>query len=521
MHVLRSASHKPFLRRSLTNHHIHAIHRFLTATTTSAVRPGQLEVTSASVVDKGKGLILQFSENESSLFHAPWLWSNEPSSIHPTSGQRTRSISTCFGWKIESARLLSHWKVEQIQGKKTVAIPPGCFHPIGTVYEASQDSQAEHLRSNQAVPYLQVEWKHERRNEQFASFFDVQWLLECRYDQQALNQRRLQQEITTTQALQFDSQPTLVDFDEWITQPDDAALQILDGVFQNGAALMTNVPHHQHLSGSIMESVGEIGKSLASGGSLSHGSLYGDIFHVQAEPGALNIASTNLGLAAHQDLAYYESKPGLQLLHCVKNRGVQGGMSLLIDAMAAALTLKDLAPDLYGVLLECEATFVKQRMNADMVFRMPHIEEDSNGSVIRVSWSPPFEGPMSVKPSLLNDYVAAYSAFERMLDKNLPKDEFYLPLPQSLEKALIDYAHQYSWERQLEEGDVLIFSNQRMLHGRSAFEIAGNDPQNGRHLVGCYTNIDDTLCRYRLLRRRQVQNYETTPHVPFAGNGSA
>ena len=42
-------------------------------------------------------------------------------------------------------------------------------------------------------------------------------------------------------------------------------------------------------------------------------------------------------LRMHQDLAYYESPPGLQLLHCVENgSGVLGGESILIYGMAAA-----------------------------------------------------------------------------------------------------------------------------------------------------------------------------------------
>jgi Taurine catabolism dioxygenase TauD, TfdA family len=57
---------------------------------------------------------------------------------------------------------------------------------------------------------------------------------------------------------------------------------------------------------------------------------------VQSMPDAHNIAYTNIPLCPHQDLAYYESKPGLHVLYCLKNEGVKGGESVLVHAMACS-----------------------------------------------------------------------------------------------------------------------------------------------------------------------------------------
>jgi gamma-butyrobetaine dioxygenase len=35
-------------------------------------------------------------------------------------------------------------------------------------------------------------------------------------------------------------------------------------------------------------------------------------------PDPINVAYSTLGLVMHQDLVYYESPPGLQLLHCMR-----------------------------------------------------------------------------------------------------------------------------------------------------------------------------------------------------------
>jgi gamma-butyrobetaine dioxygenase len=49
----------------------------------------------------------------------------------------------------------------------------------------------------------------------------------------------------------------------------------------------------------------------------------------------------------------------------------------------------------------------------------------------------------------------------------------------------------------LNKGDLVMFDNCRLLHGRTGF-----DPQEGlRHLQGCYIDIDGPRSRYRVLQR--------------------
>ena len=49
------------------------------------------------------------------------------------------------------------------------------------------------------------------------------------------------------------------------------------------------------------------------------------------QEGAINIAYTGEPLASHMDLCYYESPPGLQLLHCLAfDGGVEGGETLTL-----------------------------------------------------------------------------------------------------------------------------------------------------------------------------------------------
>ena len=90
------------------------------------------------------------------------------------------------------------------------------------------------------------------------------------------------------------------------------------------------------------------------------------------------------------------------------------------------------------------------------------------------------------------------------------------------DNALSQYAKTYTWERKLKPGEMLVFNNRRMLHGRRGFSVADDAPieEGQRHLVGCYTNIDDTLNSYRVLLRNRV-GYGTTPSILNVGNGTS
>lgn len=470
----------------------------------------------------------------------PLLWVNDPQYIHPTSGQRLRSLGqfTMDGCAISSADI--------------VVIPPSCvgvvttenstihpqpllgsMHPRGGIYhtksskESTTDDSERHL--------LRV-----KRTSGDESFFDLQWLIDhCREGRIGWLSSTT---TTTTGAIIEDTYHNNVNSEiepssltrvtkdvaiGAITNPNVRSIPIFEyagvmenntngttllramqGIYEHGAILIKGAPPTDTGDESI---VGNLGK-LLSGGRLSHGSLYGDIFHVETKADAENIAYTNVPLPPHQDLTYYESKPFLQLLHCVNDEETDGtdriigGESVLIDAMAAAEELRLIAPDIFNVLCRYEATFLKERDGADMVSPKPHIVTDPTfGQVVEINWSPPFEGPLQLNPQIpLEDYVMAYQAMECLLDDQsaqaLSSTTSSL-LPVSLERTLREYARTYTWEYSLHHGDILVFNNQRMLHGRRGFTMAG---RSRRHLIGCYTDAMETTSHYRqLLRERR------------------
>jgi alpha-ketoglutarate-dependent taurine dioxygenase len=519
----------------------------------------------------------------STLFHAAWLWHNDPSYIHASSGQRMRNVVSFFSSRahIHSVQIAYPDSVdvqavrnvnnEAIAPVRPIPPPPGSLHPIGGVSAISKSD----LHSNLPVPkldqaLLQVIWDTAKGF--IISYYDVSWLLRCRYDHWAsIGDGDQVWEFDFGQKSETRSdQPAFQEFQyselflEVDTVKDDVkscastihCFRLLQSIFENGAALLQNA-NNPYDNGTDFhddkQPVAIVGKIL-SGGQLSHGQLYGDVFHVRDQEAfsgemgyrdqtsaANNIAYTSMALCPHQDLAYYESIPGLQLLHCVANDpdNIIGGESTLIDVLKAAEQFRELAPTLFDILVKCEATFIKQRNNADMIYRRPHILlSPSSHDVTSVRWSPPFEGPLFLPPASVEEYFLAYAAFERMLDNSLPRysarqqvgtsgtNQPLLPqLSSQLESELCDYAHEYTWEYRLKPGEILVFNNQRMLHGRRAYSIRNPFSDvghiKGRHLVGCYTNIDDTLNTYRILRRSFFRDPFCLPFMRNVGNGSS
>lgn len=69
--------------------------------------------------------------------------------------------------------------------------------------------------------------------------------------------------------------------------------------------------------------------------------IYGRTFDVKSTDDPINIAYSPLPLELHQDIPYYESPAGLQLLHCMCfDPEIPGGQSTICDAFAAAEELR-------------------------------------------------------------------------------------------------------------------------------------------------------------------------------------
>jgi gamma-butyrobetaine dioxygenase len=263
----------------------------------------------------------------------------------------------------------------------------------------------------------------------------------------------------------------------------DGTAALCAALVADGVAIVSDCP-----SGDA--TVTNIGSALApAAGPIS--TLYGKSWHVRRPPAALtrddntsnrNIAYSGAFLDLHNDLAYYESMPGIQLLHCQSYHAkVTGGESFFVDAFAAAADLRERDRAAFDVLTAVPVPTMKddaQRANAaKYYYAKPLIALNHEGEIVKVLWSPAFEAPMPLHlgAAALARFYAAYRAFA---------------------KVLLEWRTEKAVRFRLEAGECVVWLQGRVLHGRAAFE----EPEPGmRQLHGCYVNVDDFANRARTL----------------------
>jgi len=201
---------------------------------------------------------------------------------------------------------------------------------------------------------------------------------------------------------------------------------------------------------------------------------FGVVFDVRSVPNAIDLAYTALHLDPHTDNPYRAPVPGVQLLHCLVNE-TRGGLSTLVDGYAVAEALRKRDPEAFRVLSTTPIRFRYRDAVTELTASAPPIELDLNGRVKTIHFSP----RLDFVPLLPPDQLTAYYRARRVFDHLLRTAEFEIRFL-------------------LNGGDLVMFDNCRLLHGRTSF-----DPQDGlRHLQGCYIDIDGPRSLYRVLRRK-------------------
>jgi gamma-butyrobetaine dioxygenase len=201
---------------------------------------------------------------------------------------------------------------------------------------------------------------------------------------------------------------------------------------------------------------------------------FGVLFDVRSVPDAEDLAYTSLALDPHTDNPYRGPVPGIQLLHCLTNR-TAGGLSTLVDGLAVTQALRSEDPGAFAILNRVAVSFRYVDAGVELVANAPLIACGLDGHFAGIHYSP----RLDFVPLLPPDELAAFYRARRLLDGMLRADCFALGF-------------------RLDDGDLVMFDNRRLLHGRTGF-----DPAEGlRHLQGCYIDIDAPRSLYRVLRRR-------------------
>ncbi len=302
---------------------------------------------------------------------------------------------------------------------------------------------------------VRVEWEQETG----AASFEADWL--AAQAAAITGARALQQPRLWLEGARLDAARDFA----WATPAaarDDEGIQAgwLSRLVADGLAFLADVPADP---GAILATVPLAGQVAETN--------YGLLFDVRAVPEPENLAYSDRGLGLHTDNPYREPVPGFQALH-VLVASPDGGESLFADGFALAQQLRREDPDAFEVLAGTAVPFAYRSRNAALSAERPLIQLSCRGEVVAVHYNNRSIQPLPFSAEAAERYYRAYRRFATLLRE-----------PRFMLRFM------------MRAGDLVVFDNQRILHGRTGFTSA----RYPRHLQGCYLTRDSVFSRAALL----------------------
>lgn len=260
------------------------------------------------------------------------------------------------------------------------------------------------------------------------------------------------------------------ELDEYtLPQPGSAAhCDLLDSVARWGAAIINDVPGDESGTEALAALVGRVRETD-----------FGRLFDIVVEPEVWEFSQTGLALDPHTDDPYRYTPSGCSILHCVEV-STSGGDSILVDGFGIAEDFRDENPDAFDLLAEVRVPFVRHRSEAvdqgedvHLLAYAPVISLDRDYDIVGIRFHERSMAPFDVDPGRVGDYYRALIEFT---------------------KAVNDPGRAIQFK--LQPGQAILYDNQRVLHGRTAFGAEGGR----RHLRLCTIGRDQFHSRLRRLR---------------------
>ena len=249
---------------------------------------------------------------------------------------------------------------------------------------------------------------------------------------------------------------------------DDGALRLawLVRLLADGVAFLSEAPGGEDGILAAMQPLGRVAETN-----------YGLVFDVRSVPAPENLAYSDLGLGLHTDNPYREPVPGFQALHALIT-SPDGGESLFADGFALAEHLRRTHPEDFELLCRTAVPFHYRSNNAELYAERPLIQLSCRGEIQAVHYNSRSIAPLDPLQPAAAPWYRAYRRFAELLRRPELQLRF-----------------------KLADGEVVVFDNQRILHGRTAFSSA----RHARHLRGCYLTRDSVYSTAAVLRRALAQ----------------
>jgi len=225
--------------------------------------------------------------------------------------------------------------------------------------------------------------------------------------------------------------------------------RLLETIHTHGFAVLDQVPVEQESVAAVANAIGYVRETI-----------FGGLWEFAANEGMDDSAYTPKELRPHTDGTYSHDAPGLQLLLCCEY-DAEGGDSIMVDGFAIYRWMQENAPEALADLSRINVP--GQYVGDGVVLRAerPVFRHDSRGELAQVTFNNYDRAPFRLNDADMASFYAACRLFDQKA--NDPDMQ---------------------WRQILAPGQMLIFDNWRILHGRAAF-------RGHRKMAGCYLNRED------------------------------
>ena len=249
-------------------------------------------------------------------------------------------------------------------------------------------------------------------------------------------------------------------FDD-IATSDRALLTALDHLADSGVVHVTGAPKDHDAAIMFAELFGPIRVS-------NYGKLH--VFITMPDPPLA--AHTNAPQHPHTDEPFRYYPPGFLFFHSMHSAPEGEGSSILVDGFAVAEQLRVTNPEAFDILTKSPVEFHRQH-DGDVRFstRSRIISTDAAGEVQGIRHNLRCLAPLHPWRDGTVALLNAITAFEALVEE--PENQHAI---------------------HLHSGEILVFDNHRILHGRTAFS-----DEHPRQLHSCNVDRDAVHSRHRVL----------------------
>jgi gamma-butyrobetaine dioxygenase len=250
-----------------------------------------------------------------------------------------------------------------------------------------------------------------------------------------------------------------------VVEDDEMLFGSLRALRNHGIAMLTGVPAEAEATMRIAGRYGPIRETS-----------YGKVFDLISRPDARVAGETARAQIPHTDEPFRYSPPGFIFFHAIRTGAGTGGTSLMVDGFHVAELMRTGTPELFELLTRHGVTFHREHAGEVFFAAEAHvISLDAAGQVTGIRYNDRCIAPQTAPGDDIDSLIEALAELTRLICD--PQNQF---------------------QHQLQPGEVLVFDNQRVMHGRSAF-----DPTLAvRHLRSCNIDRDGVHSAFRTLARR-------------------